>query len=440
MNIAIIGAGFTGLSAAYQLLKKGHKITLFEKDSFPGGLAVGFIKKEWEWSLEKHYHHWFTNDKSVLNLAKEIDYEVIIKRPKTSTFIDRRIYQLDSFLSLIRFPKLPILDRLRMAGVLGLIKYNPFWQPLESIRATNFLSRAMGERAYQTIWEPLFVNKFGKYANDISLAWFWARIRKRTPILSYPKGGFLEFANALVKKIEQKGGKIYYNTSVENIESKAEQVHLRGARSGHLGGGEATTSTPPRWTIGFDKVVVTLPSFLFLKIASQLPNDYKNKLMQLKGLGAINLILRLKQPFLQDKTYWLNICDKNSPIMAIVEHTNFMDKKYYNNEHIVYLGNYLQHDHPYMKISADELLKIYDPYLKKLNPNYSAFTIQHSLFKTPFAQPIIPLNYSKIMPSFETPIKNVYLANIQQVYPWDRGTNYAVELGEKVAKLIMTNS
>ena len=151
MNIAIIGAGFTGLSAAYQLLKKGHKITLFEKDSFPGGLAVGFIKKEWEWSLEKHYHHWFTNDKSVLNLAKEIDYEVIIKRPTTSTFIDRRIYQLDSFLSLIRFPKLPILDRLRMAGVLGLIKYNPFWQPLESIRATNFLSKTMGKKVYQTI-------------------------------------------------------------------------------------------------------------------------------------------------------------------------------------------------------------------------------------------------------------------------------------------------
>ena len=122
--------------------------------------------------------------------------------------------------------------------------------------------------------------------------------------------------------------------------------------------------------------------------------------------------------------------------MAIVEHTNFMDKKYYNNEHIVYLGNYLPHDHAFMKMDADELLKIYDPYLKKINPNYSLFIIHYSLFKTPFAQPIIPLNYSKIMPSFETPIKNVYLANIQQVYPWDRGTNYAVELGEKVAKLI----
>ena len=244
MTIAIIGAGFTGLSSAYALLKQKHNITIFEKDPTPGGLAIGFKEKHWEWSLEKHYHHWFTNDKAIISLAKEINYEVIIKRPKTSTYIDGSVYQLDSLFSLLSFPKLSIFDRLRMAAVLGIIKYNPLWQPLESIKATNFLSKTMGKKAYHTIWEPLFANKFGKYANDISLAWFWARIVKRTPSLAYPKGGFLEFANALVIKIEQKGGKIYYNTSVENIESKANQVHLRGARSGHLGGGRRT---PPRW-------------------------------------------------------------------------------------------------------------------------------------------------------------------------------------------------
>ncbi len=119
--------------------------------------------------------------------------------------------------------------------------------------------------------------------------------------------------------------------------------------------------------------------------------------------------------------------------MAIVEHTNFMDKKYYNNEHIVYLGNYLPFDHEYMKMEKDQLLKIYDPILKKINPNYQLSIINSQLFKVPFAQPIIPVNYSKIVPPFETPLSNVYLANIQQVYPWDRGTNYAVELGQKVA-------
>ncbi|MEK7450553.1 MAG: FAD-dependent oxidoreductase [Patescibacteria group bacterium] len=415
MKIAIIGAGFTGLSAAYYLTKNNHQVTLFEKDDSPGGLAVGFTQKDWEWSLEKHYHHWFTNDKSILGLAKEIGYKVLIKRPKTSVYLDNSIYQLDSLSKVLTFPKLNLYEKLRMAAVLGLLRYNPFWKPLEKIKAANFLRKAMGKNAYEKIWEPQLINKFGKYANSVSLAWFWARLVKRTPSLAYPEGGFLNFANTLVTKIKQNGGKVLFNTEVTELKSN-EKLSIN--------------------TLKFDAVVVTLPSFSFLKIAPQLPNDYKDKLTSLKGLGSLNLVLRLKKQFLKDGTYWLSICEKNSSVMAVVEHTNFMDKKYYNNEHIVYLGNYLPYDHPHMKMSAEELLKIYDPFLKKINPNYQLSTINYQLFKTPFSQPIIPINYSKIMPPFETPLKNVYLANIQQVYPWDRGTNYAVELGQKIAKIV----
>ena len=72
----------------------------------------------------------------------------------------------------------------------------------------------MGKKSFAMIWEPLFMNKFGKFADNISLAWFWARIKKRTPSLAYPKGGFLEFAKALTKQIEKNGGKFYFNTEV----------------------------------------------------------------------------------------------------------------------------------------------------------------------------------------------------------------------------------
>lgn len=409
MKIAIIGAGFAGLAAAYALAKKNHKVTIFEKDALPGGLAIGFKEKRWQWSIEKHYHHWFRNDTHILQLAKEIKHEVVIKRPKTSVLVDDALYHLDSPIDVLTFPKLSVSQRLRMGVALGVLKYNPFWKPLEKYQACSSLQTLMGERPYKLLWEPLLLNKFGRFANEISLAWFWARIAKRTPTLAYPKGGFLAFASALASAIEKKRGTILLNTEVTNIKDVSH----------------------------FDKVIVTLPSFLFVKIAPQLPQDYTQKLLSLKGLGAINLILRLKKPFLADGTYWLNICDKNSPIMAIVEHTNFMDRNYYNNEHIVYLGNYLPADHQYMHMDANQLLKIYDRFLQKINPNYQLSTINFQLFKVPFAQPIIPTNYSRMLPPFETPIPNVYLANIQQVYPWDRGTNYAVELGQKVAKLVL---
>ncbi|HSA83286.1 MAG TPA: oxidoreductase, partial [Patescibacteria group bacterium] len=143
-----------------------------------------------------------------------------------------------------------------------------------------------------------------------------------------------------------------------------------------------------------------------------------------------------KKPFLTDGTYWLSICEKNSPVLVVVEHTNLIDKQHYNNEHLVYLGNYTPTTEKKFTMNKEDLLKFYDPLLKKINPEYQNNLIATELFKAPFAQPIIPTNYSKMIPSMITPLPNVYLANIEQVYPWDRGTNYAVELGEKVANLI----
>lgn len=428
MKIGIIGAGFTGLSAAYYLLESGHSVTLFEKDASPGGLAIGFTEKKWNWTLEKHYHHWFTNDHSVLGLAKEIDFPVVIKRPKTSVYVGGNIYQLDSPIALLKFPKLPLIDRIRMGFVLAYLRYNPFWKMLEGLNTKDFLKKTMGEKGYEMIWEPQLKNKFGGAADSISLAWFWARIKKRTPSLAYPKGGFLRFANNLVKQIEKKGGKVYFNTEVADLSSNGKpQIKFRAIGNSKLEIGN------------YDAVVVTLPTFFFFKIAPDLSEGYKNKYSALKGLGAINLVLRLRKRFLEDGTYWLSICDESSPIMAIVDHSNFMDIKNYNNEHLVYLGNYLPADHKYFNMDKSEILKIYDPFLRKLNNNYRKNLIGYEAFKVPFAQPIIPINYSKMIPPFQTPMPNVYLANIQQVYPWDRGTNYAVELGKKVSDLIMSN-
>jgi protoporphyrinogen oxidase len=418
MKIAIIGAGFTGLAAGLKLINEEYDVTIFEKESHPGGLAIGFKNQKWQWTLENYYHHWFTNDKNVLNLAKEINYPIIITRPLTSAYIDDKFYKLDSPSDVLRFPKLSFFQRLRMGLAIASLKYNPFWKPLEKYRVSSMLPKMMGEKAYKTLWEPLLIKKFGSFANDISMAWFWARIVKRTPSLAYPEGGFLEFANAITSDIRKKGGKIIFKTEINNINTQ---------QNGKIKIND----------LAFDKVIMTLPSFSFAQIAPQLPEDYKRKLKNLKGLGTIALILRLKKKFFQDNTYWLNVCDIKYPLTAIVEHTNFMNKGYYDNEHLVYLGNYLPNDHTFMQMTKQELLKIYDPLLTKINKEYKSNIIDTHLFSSPFAQPIITVNYSKLIPSFATPIKNVYLANMQQVYPWDRGVNYAVELGEKIANFIL---
>ncbi len=424
MRIGIIGAGFGGLSAGYYLAKNGEEVTVFESGDKPGGLAIGFKKPNWNWTIESHYHHWFTNDASVLELAKEINYNVNIVRPKTSTFIDGNIYQLDSPLSLLMFKKLTLKDRIRTGIVLAYLKFTNDWKPLEKITAQKFIIEKMGLSSWETLWEPLFSKKFSKYASKIPAAWFWSRIKKRTPSLAYPEKGFLPFAESVADSLQKYNGKIYYKTIVEKIVKKGEKIYVKTAKSSYE----------------FDKVIVTLPTPLFIKITEGLPQNYLNSLVNLQGIGAANLLLSLNKQFLTDGSYWLNINEKNYPFLAVVEHTNFMDKKNYNNEHLIYVGNYLPHDHAYFHKDANSLLKEFTPYLQRINPSFNTTWVNDAfLFKAFFAQPIIPLNYSETIPEFKTPIKGLYLCNIQQVYPWDRGTNYAVENGRKVAEMIINS-
>lgn len=405
MKIAIVGAGFTGLTLAYRLIQKGHQIIVVEAENKVGGLAVGFGKKEWKWTLEKYYHHLFTNDKSILGLAKELKQKIITVRPKTSTFYKNNIYQIDSPLALLKFDKLTFISRLRTGIILLFLKLSPFLKFFENITSKKFIVTFMGQKSWQILWKPLFIKKFYSDYKKISLVWFWARIKKRTPSLCYPKGGFQMFINKIIKKLNNNGAKIYLNESFISFEKKGNKFLVKTSKR----------------KFKVDKIINTQPV----------------KETGIKMIGAINLVLELEIPFFTDITYWLNINDESFPFLAIVEHTNFIDKKYYNNKHLIYIGNYLNKEDKLYNMDINEILKIYMPYLMKINPSFRRKDIKSKyLFKTPFAQQIVIKGYHKKIPPFVSNTDGIYNANIQQVYPWDRGTNYAVEIGNKVSSLI----
>jgi len=399
MQIAILGAGFVGLTAAYRLLKKGHRVTIFEKGKSVGGLAAGFREKDWDWHLEYFFHHLFTSDTAIYNLISELGLKenLFYLKPKTSIFYNGKIYQFDSPLSVLRFSPLNLGERLRVGLVTFFLKISSNWQKLEKIEAVPWLKKYYGERAYQILWQPLLKSKFGNQAEKIAMSWFWARIKKRSRKLGYLKGGFQVLIEKLAQEIKENGGKFYLNSPI-------------------------TTLDALKRLDKFDRIIITTPTAIFFK---------EKKLPEM--IGAVNLILVLKHRFLNDNTYWLNINDPGFPFVALVEHTNFVEKKHYGGHHLLYVGGYYPQNHRYFKMSKEQIFKEFLPYLQKINPNYQFSTINYHLFRNPFAQPVIPVNYSKSIPPHQTPIPHVFLANMQQVYPWDRGTNYAVELGEKIA-------
>lgn len=422
MRIGIIGAGFAGLSSALMLAKKGHSVTVFDKNIVPGGLAKGFKAQGWRWALEEHYHHLFTSDWSIQDLAKDVKVPIVFKKAKTSTFFNGKIYQLDSILSLLRFPFLDLFEKTRTVLALGYLKLTPLWKSLENKISETFLTKSMGKKSWEILWQPLFVKKFGKFAKRIPAVWFWARIKKRSVSLGYPEGGFQKLADMAALQAKRNGAKFIYKTGISQIRPREGKLILIAGKKESI----------------FDQVICTLPTNNFCQITPDLPPSYVKSVTSLKSLGAVDLILVLAKPFLPDKTYWLNINEKDFPFLAVVEHTNLVSKKHYAKNTLLYVGNYLEATHPYFKKTPQSLLKEFSPYLKKINPEFSKSWVRKMwVSKTPFAQPIIPLNYSSKIPSIKTPVKGLYLANIQQVYPWDRGTNYAVELGQKVAQLIL---
>jgi len=425
MKILIVGAGFTGLTCGITLLKLGHEVEIREKDNKSGGLAMGFEAKNWNWSLEKYYHHIFANDDLIINLADEMGQKIIWKEPETNCMLDSKQHALDSAMSLLKFEKLETKNRIRLGAGLAILKAIPNAKFLEKYRVVDVLPKLVGQMAYKTIWRPLLVAKFGDYLTQVNMAWFWARVYKRTKKLGYFEGGFQAFADKQVKYINKRGGRIKLGKDVKNLKAVLGK---------------------------FDRVILTVPGPVAEKLIASV-NQYLTPtseesstnatatirggiLLKLNYLWGQTLILELNKSLMAG--YWLNILEKNWPFLVAVEHTNLIDKKYYGNKHIVYLGNYLMDQDRRLKLSDKALLDLYLPYLKKINSKFEKKWINNLWrFQSNFAQPVFPINYSQKLPKMKLKTPNLYIANMSMVYPWDRGTNYAVELGERVAKMII---
>jgi len=412
MNIAIVGAGFTGLSAAKKLLSNHHKVTLFEREDTIGGLAGTFKLSGWEWPIEKHYHHWFTNDTFALSLISDLGLgsQLVFPPSVTSVYYKGLIYPFNSPVDVLTFGPLSFPTRLRVGALVAYLKFLPAsWaMSLERFSAYEWLAKYFGQRAFDVIWKPLLSGKFGPFAKTVNMTWLWARVKKRTPRLGYLEGGYHILLEALAHYVRKRGGTILLNTPFDG-----------------------------KWKEKFDATIITTPTPIFAKLFPQLPKEYMKRITSIPHLHALNLLLITHEKFLPSH-YWLNINQPDFPFIGVIQHTNLMNCKHYGGNHLTWVANYLPPDHPYLKMDAKELFKVYLPYLKQINPSfkYQISNIKYQIFFGPFAQPVFPINYSKIKPDFVTPIKNVYLANMDMVYPWDRGTNYAIELGYKVAEVV----
>ncbi|HEY9075402.1 MAG TPA: NAD(P)/FAD-dependent oxidoreductase [Anaerolineaceae bacterium] len=428
MNIAIIGAGLGGMSAAHDLNKAGHQVTIFETADYVGGLAAGIKAPHWDWSVERYYHHWFTSDAHILGLIAELGWgsDVLFPRPKTVAYHDGRFYPLDSPMAALRFPGYNLVGMARFGLATVYLRYLASWQSLEKHLATAWMRRWYGNAVYQALLEPLMEGKFGAHMDEVNMAWMWARLKARSTRLGTFRGGFQAFADRFAEVLRQKGVKILLSTPIQQVIPSGDgRLRLELSAGGQ----------------DFDQVLFTGSPALLAKLAPALAADYLKGLLSLKSMGAVVLILALRQQLSKEGYYWFNLPKSAGyPFLALVEHTNWLKPDYFGGDHIVYIGDYLDPSHENFTLSKEEILSRFLPSLKRFNPEFSPDWVKDAwLSRTPYAQPIPMLNHSQNIPAIRTPIPGLFFASMSQVYPWDRGTNFAVEIGRRAAGIMMQN-
>jgi protoporphyrinogen oxidase len=412
MRTAILGGGALGLTLALRLAQQGESVVVMEKEPVAGGLAAGFPVGDA--SLEKFYHHLFRSDKTIIALLNELGLgdKLIWRAPRTSSLVGGKAYAFSPLEILLHLTPLPILDRVRLGAVGAYLKLRRSHAAFERVTAAAWMSRWMGKRAYEVVWQPILESKFGEYYPEISMAWMWSRLHCRSFSLGYLRGGFQQLYDALVREIRTLGGEVRLGCEVQS------------ARLAESGGWTVVSkpahdATPQEET--YERVISTLPTRLTFRLIPDLPQEWRDKYDWGLAYGAHCLILALNRSL--SDVYWLQFTDRGFPFLAAVEHTNLMPREDYGGRVLLYLGNYLPMTHPLFKQS---------------NPRFSADWVTDSwMFAAPFAQPIVTRDFPQHIPPHQTPLPNLWLANMFQVYPQDRGQNYSVAMAERLIKQML---
>lgn len=455
MRVAVVGGGAAGLSAADELQKLGHEVLLFERGAQLGG-QLRTVTVEGT-PLERLYHHIFLSDTLVSDLMDDLGIGDRLQwEPSTVGFFSNgRVWDFVTPRDLLAFQPLSLVDRVRLGLVSLYLQRQPDWRRFEGETAERWLLRWAGRPSFDTIWGPLLTGKFGTASPEVGMAWFHWKMRLRfgsrkglsKEFLGYPIGSFAQVWERLGERVRERQGNVYTRAQVAAIRTEG----------GRALGVEVVlppddADTPPASSVAqalerglarqegdalffpADRVIAAVPSPVLLNLAPQMPADYVGLLQGARYQANICVLLTLSHSL--SHIYWMNISDRSVPFVALIEHTNLVDKAHYGGKHVVYLSNYISADDPFYRANDEEVLEAYLPHLQRINPAFRREWIQEwHVSREDAAQPIITTNYSRRIPALATPIDGLYLANNTQVYPEDRGQNYSIRIGREVAHL-----
>jgi protoporphyrinogen oxidase len=433
-RVGIIGGGYAGLTAAYELQKRGYAVSVLEKYGQWGGQAATLPLLGTR--IEYFYHHLFGSDTHILGLMDELGIGDQLRwiESKVGWYSNGQIYDLVTPFDLIRFNPVNLVNRIKLGLMYLYLPCVDDWKRLEHVTARDWILRYMGRDIYDKFWGPLLRGKFGEMADQVSMTWLWGKIKVRgssrqgasaKETLAYPLGSFDTITQALVDCLEAGGADMRLNQEVVGLTVDPDDPR-------RIAGVVTKKEILP-----FDVVIATVPGYNLLEIGPPAlgEGEYGEQLRSVRYQAALVLLLTSKRSL--SRIYWMNIGDRSMPFVGVIEHTNYVPPSEYQGRHIIYVSNYLERDDPLYSMKAAELFELYTPHLKRINPAFDPAWIEKKIvLRADAGQPVITRNYSERIPDHRTPIEGLYLANTLQIYPEDRGTNYSVRLGKIISQIV----
>lgn len=420
-RIAIIGAGPMGLAAAYQLAIDGHQPVLFEADDRVGGMTACFDFGGLE--IERYYHFHCTSDHAFLQLLEELGISCKMRwvATKMGYWYQDRVQDWGNPIALLKFQGLGFVAKLRYGLHAFLATKRNSWQDLDQLEATAWVKRWVGAEAYQLLWQKLFELKFYDYANQLSAAWIWSRIRRigrsRYSLLKeklgYLEGGSTTLLHALSSAIRSQQGEIRLNTKVEKVVLD----------SGKVAGLMVNGKFEP-----FDTLISTIPLPYVPRLIPDLSPDVLKQFQAVKNIAVVCVIAKLKKAVTNN--FWLNTNDPEMDIPGLVEYSNLRPLE----SNIVYVPFYMPGEHRKFQDADNVFINKVKRYLMKINPDLKDedfIDIKASRYR--YAQPICEPGYLSRIPPAKLPIKGLWVADTSYYYPEDRGISESVGFGRQLA-------
>ena len=424
-RVVVVGAGVMGLAAAYRAARDGHEVELLEAAPDPGGMAGHFDFDGT--SIERFYHFICHTDYPTFDLLKELGIEDTLQWRTTTMglFSEGKLYDWGNPIALLRYPGLSLVQRLRYGLFAFVCVRRNSWPALENESAKKWITQWCGKPGYDRLWKPLFDHKFYEYADNVSAAWIWTRIRRigrsRKSMfeeeLGYLEGGSITLVNALLEAIEKYKGVVRLGMPVTQITAENGRVTGVQTAAGH---------------VAADAVICTVPTPLLNGMVPDLPEDWKRRFAEIHNIGVICVIFRLKRSVTSH--FWVNISEQEIQIPGIIEFTNLRD---IGGDSIVYVPYYMPVTHAKFSWADEQLLAEAFECVRRVNPAVTGEDIVGTkVARLRYGQPVCEPGFAAKIPPTQTPIEGLQIADTCYYYPEDRGIAESVRIGQRMASAI----